>query len=730
MNDILQLRGQFIQKKNENRPGPRNIKLKSEVTSNKLALLKNELMEVQNYWKGITCIQKVLFSVCYDRVIAKSNRIKDLFGTHSSDLIVGARYAEDLPTRHVITYCMERGNLDYAISRIDKSIQILKDQFNGCITYSDIEEVNAKEKSINGMARSCFISCVVDCFYVERFQLDLNPKQINDSALITIYDTKMDTVKLFENLGISILNDRIINKTTLLLTPREYTVLKSQAPFLIAMAVSDLSALTKNDFDFVSNSSRFIEDPTTEPTIGVIDTLFDESVYFSKWVTYSNKVSPDIPIKSEDKEHGTMVSSIIVDGPALNPNLEDGCGHFKVRHFGVVAGGFVNSFALIRTIEDIVLSNTDIKVWNLSLGSKLEVNANFISPEAAILDKLQYEYDVIFIIAGTNKNSDDAKKIGSPADSINSLVVNAVNFDGVPATYSRQGPVLSFYGKPDVCYYGGDVTQRMIAYAPKGEYSVMGTSFAAPWIARKLAYLIYIMGLNREVAKALIVDTAAGWNTRDESCLTMGYGIVPKHIKDIIQSSDDEIRFILSDDSQEFDTYNYNIPVPIYKEASPFVARATLCYFPKCSRNQGIDYTDTELDIHFGRMCDVGIKSINNNKQSNLGIENLTEEHVREYFRKWDNVKHICERVTNRNKPKKVYGTNLWGISLKTKERLDQKTGDLKFGVIITLKEINGVNRIQDFIQQCSMRGWLVNKISVNNRIQLYNKAEEHIIFE
>ena len=75
--------------------------------------------------------------------------------------------------------------------------------------------------------------------------------------------------------------------------------------------------------------------------------------------------------------------------------------------------------------------NRDIKVWNLSLGSAMEIDPNFISPEAAELDKIQYEYDVIFVVAGTNKKKDsDIDKIGAPADSLNSLVVNAVDFSG------------------------------------------------------------------------------------------------------------------------------------------------------------------------------------------------------------------------------------------------------------------------------------------------------------
>jgi len=40
------------------------------------------------------------------------------------------------------------------------------------------------------------------------------------------------------------------------------------------------------------------------------------------------------------------------------------------------------------------------------------------------------------------------------------------------------------------------------------------------------------------------------------------------------------------------------------------------------------------------------------------------------------------------------------------------------------------VNRIEQFIQQCLFKGWLVNRINVENKIEIYNKAEEEIFFE
>ncbi|KRM96061.1 hypothetical protein FC19_GL001129 [Liquorilactobacillus aquaticus DSM 21051] len=70
----------------------------------------------------------------------------------------------------------------------------------------------------------------------------------------------------------------------------------------------------------------------------------------------------------------------------------------------------------------------------------------------------------------------------------------------------------------------------------------------------------------------------------------------------------------------------------------------------------------------------------------------------------------------------------MWAISLKTKKRLNNHDGEhTKFGIVITLKEMNGINRLQDFIQQASLKGWLVNSIDVQSRINIYNQAEENI---
>ena len=70
----------------------------------------------------------------------------------------------------------------------------------------------------------------------------------------------------------------------------------------------------------------------------------------------------------------------------------------------------LNFHLYILFIKKIVLSNTYIKVWNISLGSNQEINNNFILAEASAFDKIQYENNVIFVLVGTDKPNEDVVK--------------------------------------------------------------------------------------------------------------------------------------------------------------------------------------------------------------------------------------------------------------------------------------------------------------------------------
>lgn len=252
---------------------------------------------------------------------------------------------------------------------------------------------------------------MADVSYIDDFEVEKATQQFKES-IITLYDTGMDTKQLFHEIGIDILSSRILDNRTVFLDENQSKVLFEKAPYLVSMATENLSDLSPEDFiEDYQQDIVHIPSPSIEPTIGVIDTLFDIRVYFSEWVEYHDMVDKNIPKNPSDYRHGTAVSSIIVDGPKLNPWLNDGCGRFRVRHFGVAAGAQFSSFTIIKQIKCIIAENKDIKVWNISLGSNKEVNDNFISAEAAVLDQIQAENDIIFVVAGTNKPNENIEKL-------------------------------------------------------------------------------------------------------------------------------------------------------------------------------------------------------------------------------------------------------------------------------------------------------------------------------
>lgn len=746
MNHILQLKGQFQKRKAPSGFGPTNLPKGKSVSAEHVLKLKAQLQDIILFWNQEKKINGALVSVYYTKVVAKSNRIQLLLsdnGKHPNQAVRGSKFSEGYNEKnkwvqkHVFTYFLGITSLQKSVTLLEKCAATIQNFYNGNVSSDDTEVINSGIYDDSIMKKNPFLRTLVDCFYVEKFCIDMAPKTANEQSIVTLYKTGIDTTELLSSLGINMVNAKMIDDTTLWMRKSEIDILQDKVPYLIAMSVRDLAEIVYEiPKEEKYEEQLLIPKPGNEPVVGVIDTQFDEGVYFRDWVEYHKCIIDDIDLRTEDFFHGTAVSSIIVDGPSFNPKLQDNCGRFRVRHFGVATAGRFSSFMILKQIRDIVRRNQDIKVWNLSLGSAMEIDANFISPEAAELDKIQYEYDVIFVVAGTNKKKNSSiNKIGAPADSLNSLVVNAVDFSGKPTSYTRSGPVLSFFYKPDVCYYGGDGSDKIVVCEPLGKATVTGTSFAAPWITRKMAYLIHVMGLSREVAKALIIDSAAGWDRQDTIEYKKGYGIVPKRIEDILYSRDDEIRFIMSGSIDEYEVYTYNIPVPQNMNAHPFFAKATLAYFPQSDRNQGVDYTSTEMDIHFGRIKGqdekVVIKAIDYNKQAEEGLNTIYEEDARKLYRKWDNVKHISEELKENGRPRKVYQAGLWGLSIKTKERLDPKAGrGMRFGVVVTLREMYGENRIDDFIKLCMMRGWVVNRLDVRAQIDVYAKAEEEITFE
>lgn len=744
-NKILELRKDFESDDYSGNYNPFKLPPGQKVSLDEFIKLKDDLIKVRDFWEKQTLKINPLVSVHYKRIIAKSNRIKSIFEhdfMKNNKRVVGCRFSDSNPNYHIITYCITNSILQKAIKNLENCIDYLKHYSYYKITQEDINSINKNfNTSFVDLTKTRLIDTILDVYFIKSFQVDEFSETLDQPSIISIYDTNTKASDIFKQLDIEFSNASKLDEITFFLNRDQINKLVEKAPYLIAMGINDISYIEPMYNIEAKQNIKSIQKPTNEPTIGVIDTLFDkENTYFSDWVEFENRLDKNIPIKIEDYFHGTEVSSIIVDGHRLNPELDDGCGHFKVRHFGVAKQGSFSSFTVLKEIEKIIKNNKDIKVWNLSLGSPKEINQNFISIEASFLDKIQAENNVIFVIAGTNGPSNKVIKIGSPADSINSLVVNSVDFNNKPADYSRTGPVLSFFNKPDVSYYGGTYKKGIQVCSSFKQIYVTGTSYAAPWISRKLCYLIEVIGLSREVAKALIIHSATSWSNQDNINL-LGYGVVPIHIKDILKSPDDEIKFIIEGKVSKYETFNYTLPIPFDKNKKhPFVAKLTMCYFPSVSRNQGVDYTNTEMDIKFGKIIanknGVKVEAINKNKQSYDDNISIFEKEARKKFKKWNNTKHIQEdflTATNQNKRPRIskQEQGYWGFNIITKERIEKKKiKNLKYGVVVSLKSVDKNNYYNDFIKNCQFRGWIVNTIDLENMIDVYSRSQADIRFE
>lgn len=750
MNPLLQVKLRFANEPNTQRPKAKNLRTNASTSVEDVDALIESLRAVKRFYEDSPkFIRNLLIDVNYNDIIAKSSRIQALLkpnGKTTNDIIVGARFsnAQEGEENHIITYYVDSVTVDRTLRELEIVKAFLRDRLEGTARATNFNEPNAR-LNYDGydLSKQRIRNLIVDCSVVESFSVpSVDPMSDQESCLITFYKTELSLYSLLEKLNVDNIHYQysLQGDDTISATRELYQVLSENVPYLISMISSDLSKVTLNEIGAESELPEIdIPDPVNEPTIGVIDTLFDSSVYFSNWVENTDYLDEweMNSVRNSNREHGTQVTSIIVDGPRFNPWLDDGCGRFKVKHFGV-CDDRISVMKLVKKIKEIVVQNPDIHVWNLSLGTEDEVSKNFISYDAAVIDELISQRNVIFVISGTNDNRSEQSetlRVGSPADSLNSIIVNSVKRNGQPASYSRKGNVLSFFNKPDVSYYGGDYDERIVAYSPiSGESEVYGTSFAAPWISRKLCYLIDVMGLPREIAKALIIDAAAGWEYKKSTYQVkdfMGYGIVPIDINTVLTTSNDEIRFVVYGTSESYRTTNYAIPVPRDEDNNyPYVARAAICYFPPCSRSQGVDYTDRELSLKFGRINAKGnIDDINDNVQDEAGAH-VDERASRREFRKWENTKFISKVLKN-NRPIKSYNERLWGIAVTSKERLSTRMqGRLNFGAVITLKEIKGVNRIQDFITACTLRGWIVNKLDIRAQVEVYNTNQEDIIFD
>ena len=739
--------------------------LEDDVTADDVSRIIDGIESVARYFKNETILGGVLATVEYKRVTPKSRRIQSVLCQikDSFSSTVGSRFeligkTEAQGKKHVVTHFVSAEELEASLSILHKVKRCLEHFPNRTIGQADIKLLGKAPFSLFGsITKGLFSKTVADVSIINRIYVHLPSTSASKDTLVTLFSCFSENGELRRSLaemGIDV--KEVLDSQSLILSAEQFGRLLQRAPYLIAMSCDDFTQYMLEERAAEPNESfgRRLPPPDGAPVIGCFDTMYEKGSYLDPYVTFENLTTDEYLRNPANCIHGTKIDSLLVEGNRLNPDLEDGCGFFRVLHFGVGGSSQIDFAALVMKMEECVSKHcNNVKVWNISLGDAHGADPNFISLLGAKIDYLSRKYRVLFVVAGTNldtKHQD--KRIGSPADSLNAIVVNSVVYPtGKLADYTRRGPVLWSMVKPDICYYGGDQEHQITCYGSDGHHSGYGTSIAAPLIARKAAFLIYKCGFSVECAKALIIDSAVKWENRlpmAQRC-EFGYGIPPIHIEDILKSNRDEIRFIIAGRVKEQYTLIHDFPVLLDGNRQfGFGAKLVFCYYTQGERRQGVDYPCQDVSIDFGRsdrVLDERDKRFHYKIVDSVAPRSRYSKEETMVFdlNKWNNTKVLMEGPKKR-KQNKDYSTvdPLWGIRITFIDRFGwvsedawkdkEKAPSIPFGVVLTFKTTDGSDAdYEAFIRRIrANENYYVTKVDVGLSEKIQNSAKETISFK
>jgi len=274
------------------------------------------------------------------------------------------------------------------------------------------------------------------------------------------------------------------------------------------------------------------------PKAAIVDSGLSESSFLKEW-----EISTESFVDEADKNprHGTFVCGRLL-------TTEDKFGGVTFLNVEIIPRKnrlTIDSFyADMRTL--LAKYCATIKIYNISLGTNIIVSEEFSLP-AHMLDTLQKDYDVLFIISAGNIQPEEssAARITSPAESVHSITVSSVSHIDTniqkkhsPSLFTRHGPGAAHFTKPDMASYGGSHEKKFGKLRPIGVFSIgiknelaedSGTSHAAPLvtaIAAKLYFKYSHVFKSPMMIKAMLIHYTFLGNKNKNYDVYTGYGIV------------------------------------------------------------------------------------------------------------------------------------------------------------------------------------------------------------
>ncbi len=319
------------------------------------------------------------------------------------------------------------------------------------------------------------------------------------------------------------------------------------------------------------------------PHVGLLDSGVEPIPHLAPWLDGEEQNIADLAEEDIFHRHGTSVAGIINYGDELQgerwtgtiPSLITSCvvntDEDAVR---------ISEEEMVEHIKTAIAQNPDVKVWNLSQGSTIEVKDDEFSDFAVAIDELQKEYQVLICKSAGNVRPErpNSLRITQGADSVMSLVVGSIAHVkvtpedaevGKRSLFSRVGLGPSGITKPDLVHYGGNRSTGIYSFSEVGYQTNVfrGTSHSTPRVTALASNIAF--GLKRQfdplMVRALLIHSAGYQNLEemenDEVRAELGFG-KPAVLDDILFNDFDEFTMVLEAQFADRDYQIQEIPFP------------------------------------------------------------------------------------------------------------------------------------------------------------------------
>jgi hypothetical protein len=723
----------------------RSIKLDISFYNRLLEIFKKAKNEYKKYQNEFSGLPIVFF---FNKLLSKTDRFKRII-KEINEKQIDSKYVfngEMLQDKFEITYLLTESEVDKIMEYI-KLVILFIEQNQTCITnikkiINSNDAVGEKDKQIaeifdgklnfaKGLSKTAITELFIDFMYIENVKLYLFNAESNLDASFVRLNTlkKFDEIKdILMKKGIELNENAVISKENLILNIDKDVVFEINKTFPFLINVASSNSIDMSNFNLKESPNSIADevissridayDEVPDFYVGVIDSYANVSPSWKKIIKVDNRKLP--PGATKDFEHGTYVSTIIAGNDIFNNELyKDGLGIFKVKHFGIVPRGLMQMTTFIKSVEEIIATNRDIEIWNLSIEINMtpKTRDKRISELGRQLDRIQKEYNVLIVISSGNNGV-----VSFGSDTLLGITVGSLykneELENKKADYSGQMNVFNLFKKPNCYDFGNDIdnnsqTDKMMWLIMDSNNNIAncenGTSFAAPLITRKCAYLKYKHNLNINEIRAYI---------NLESEMNEYFNKVdPPNVL-----ADKSNKFVLhySGEAVPGETSFNTIKLPFQldekgKNYRLFLMASSISYMTNTNVNVGDDYSGTELTVKIMAKLNKEVKS---DKRSlnclqpkttddaeAVDSDVHTQHKLLQSFKKYNpnkvmidnDIVHIEEYLSSQKKFTKTFNNieDELNIEVQCIDLFSSKKA-VKFGFVIFLYEISN-NSLRDF---------------------------------